>query len=353
MTPVSITPGTLLQHAATRYLEELAVKASPEVGTRAASTYQTRARALSWLSRPLPDGQVLADTKLGDLRRSAIVQWVDDLGSLPRSKGKGEGVVRSADRLGWVGLSALLTWCADRHDDLALMPVLMRRVRWEYSALPGQALTWEQLDSIRDELAVRDRPARGCHEHSATQTAIRVLRVIADNGARGYEIRRSRVEQFCPVRGTITWQRGKNKKARVIVLSEESIAICKRQAATDAAATTGLLFPNSTTRRPYTHQALGRLLRRICEGIGLNGVKLHDFRRTLATLAHEAVDDDGRPLVSLEEIAANLGDTVDVVRDIYIATAVSPGARRVNAILNPPREKPPLLRLAATRRRAA
>lgn len=209
----------------------------------------------------------------------------------------------------------------------------MRRIRFEYSAPPGRHLTLEDFNVLRDDLALRDRPARGSRENRTLQVSIRVLRVIADNGARAFEVRTARVEQFCSERGALIWSRGKNKKPRVVVLSPRTAEICRLQAKTPLAQSTGYLFPSPLSGKPLTHQPLNRLLRRVAKAAGIPcEISMHDLRRTLATLAFEGG-------ATIEEIALNLGNTPQLVRDVYVCTAISPSARKVNAMLNPPAQR--------------
>lgn len=317
-----VTPETTVADAAALFLA--ALKHAADLNPRRLSTYHSRSYGLSLLTPELRAAQ------LGQLRRSWIVNWVD---SLRGRKGQRKPVLEAADRTGRVTLSALLSWCADRNDDLELLPYLMRRIRFEYSAPPGRSLTLEDFNVLRDDLAFRDRPARGSRENSTLQVSIRVLRVIADNGARAFEVRTAKVDQFCPERGALVWPRGKNKKPRVIVLSPRTADICRLQAKTPLARSTGYLFPSPVTGEPLTHQPLNRLLRRVAEAAGIPcEISMHDLRRTLATIAFEGG-------ATIEEIALNLGNTPQLVRDVYVCTAVSPAARKVNAMLNPPTQQ--------------
>jgi integrase len=334
LTPVTLT--TTLRTAADLYLDSLKLdadlRADQDPARDAHGTWRARRYGLSLLG---DFGQV----QLGQLQRSAIARWVKSLSRL-KSQRTGRRLA-SADRNGRVSLGALIGWCVEQNDELVALPTLLRNISWDYRPPPGRALTWDELETLKDELAARDVPAWGSREGRTYRVSIRILRVIFNDAARAFEVRTARVQQFCPVRGTITWPEGKNRKPRTVVLSPVSLAICADQAKVARSLRTDYLFASPVSRRPITHPPLNRLLKRIARAAGVSeaGVRgslsTHVPRYTVATLAKEAADEDGRPLFSVQDIADLLGNDPETCESVYIRAVASPGARRVNAYVNP------------------
>lgn len=306
MTLGSITPRTIVSDAAQVYLDWLSVKVA--IGRFSPSTLAGRRWGLSLLDsvESLPLGQIA----LGDLRRSQVIEWTDALAA---------GESKSAEFNALRALQALIKWCADRD---TVSWAVVARIGHGYRPPPGRALSWDELVALRNVIA------------GASQTTdVQIIRVVADTGARTYEVRLARVEHYDSHERVLRWPAGKNGRPRIVVLSPVADAIVRLRLGG-----TGLLFPSETIFRhkgpsgPVSHRHLNALLVRLATVAGIrepDKLTMHDLRHTFATLAYERG-------MSIEDIASALShSSTTTTRRYYLHNAVHPGARRVSASLNP------------------
>lgn len=300
-----ITPATTLGDAASIYLQYVDVNVA--LGRLAVGTARTRRYGLRHLS------ETLLKTPLGDLQRSEIIRWHDTVFMTPGAHGQ---TLRSVEFSARKALQALLGWCADRD---AVMVGIAGRLAGEYVGTPGRALSREEFEALREELRRRDE-RQGL-------TSIRLLRVLADNGPRLCEVRLATVTNYRADKGIIEWAKGKNRRPRVIVLSDSSQEIIRAQIARYKR---GLLFPSPRTGRALAHPCLNSHLKRVARAARLDNpddISCHDLRHTFATIACE----EG---AATADIAEALSQDPRITENIYLHNAVRPAARRINALVN-------------------
>lgn len=309
LTLTPITPATSLRVAADAYLDWLDCQVA--IGRRSPRTLYNRRHALGWLGD-------LGSLALGDLRRSHVFIWAESVQRIP---GKRKEFCATRDHLAIRSLQALLGWCADRD---AVVPGLASRANPGYRSPPARALSREELECFRAVLRARRQ-----------RSDIAALRVIADNGARPYEVRLARGANFDGARGALTWPKGKNGKPRLIVLSESSLSIIRPRALRVGAA--GYLFPShERDGAPYTAQHLNRLCKEIARDADIrdpDGVSLKALRHTYATVAYE----EGAALTDVSRALSHT--SIKTTTEFYLHNAIDPGARRVNALINSPRSR--------------
>lgn len=324
--PITFTTPTstmTLREAADVYLQwfELEVKK----GKRDPQTLYGRRSALEFLGGPPVKGKTIrqwveatgyaiADILVGELKRSQIINWLDAVALIPGETGE-PCVTRDNHAL--KGIRALLNWCANRD---ACIPSLASRITTEYEPPPGRALNRQELECYRAVLRARE-----------PRNDLLCLRVIADNGARPGEVRLARGSHFKLTEGVLRWPKGKNGKPRVIVLSPVSLEIIRPRARGEE-----LLFPShELPNQPYTGQHLNRLAKEIARDADIENpeeISLKTFRKSFATIAYE----EG---ASLDDVMRSLShEDRSITIRYYLQNAVDPGARRVNRIINTPRE---------------
>lgn len=312
--PTPITRATPLATAAAAYLDWFEQKVAAK--RRSWRSLYNHRHALSWLNWCPEDGDPLGAIALGDLCRSAIIGWSDFVLTIP---GKRKDFCATRDRTALRSLKALLAWCADKD---AVVPGLAARIETDYRSPPSRALNREQLECFRAVLRVRRQTAD-----------VQALRVIADNGARPGEVRLATGANYDAGRGVLVWPRGKNGKPRIIVLSKASISIVQIRARNGGKA--AYLFPsNERPGAPYTAQHLNRLCKVVARDADIEApdeVSLKTFRHTFATVSYE----EGAALADVSRSLSH--SSMRTTTDWYLHNAVDPGARRVNALINPPR----------------
>lgn len=313
-----ITPDTPLGEAAEAYLDHLLSLISCGLGSR--ENHHVREYGARFFGP-------LARLSLSSLRRSQIVLWAD---SLNNAKSESGNILVSARFTATVTLKAILSWCADRCDDLVNLPLLTRGIGGRYEPDVGRTLTLSEVQSLQDRLEIWAQmgPVHGTRPNPTRVNALRLLLCLCADGARGYEVRKATVAQLrLDNGGAIVLPKGKNRKARVIAMSQRSLEICKVQAETYAV---GLLFPSHVTGRSIAGLTLNRILREAAVAAGIDNpdeISLHALRRSFAQIAYELG-------CTLEEIANAIGNTAAIVERHYVNTAISPIARRVNGMVN-------------------
>ena len=297
----SISPTTLVQDAAAAYLKSLDLQVS--LGRKAPATRRNTAFGLGFLG---PLGMV----RLGDLRRSEILAWAEDVARTP---GQRKDLCRSRDRAAVSALKALLAWCSDRD---ACPPGLASRVPLNYSPQPGRALSMQQLLALRAALLCAEDGARQMPSQGA---GARLLLTLLFSGARIGEVRTAEPGDVDVVAGVLRRATSKTGKPRVIVLGD-GVAVLQRQLLCSSET---WLFPGLTRGEPLAYSASLALLRRAARRAGIpnpDDLSPHDLRHTFATLAYEAGS-------SIEEIASALSHaSTSTTRKFYLHNAVSPGA---------------------------
>lgn len=298
---------TTVSTAAASYLAFLDLQVA--LGRAAPATRRNTAFGLRFLG-------ALGEVRLGDLRRSQVLAWLDAVAALP---GERKTLCRSRDRVALSALKSVLSWCADRD---ACAPGLAARVRVQYSPEPGRSLSIDELDAVRVELArtearLDDGPDGG--------SSARLLRVLAETGARIGAIRLAQRDWVSLERGVLVQPNGKTQRPVVVVLGRATDIIVRQL---DSHASDWLFPSTRTSSGALSYTALVRLLQRIVRRAGVVGsITPHDFRHTFATLAHEAG-------CSIEEIASALSHSnTTTTRRFYLHSAVSPGARAVHEAL--------------------
>ena len=308
-----ISPKSTVADAAFQYLQHLRLE------NAVSGAHQTSIHNKEWSFRFLGK---FGDVALGELTRSRVQLWAD---SLAHVKGSAKAALSSLRYVAMVCFSALMTWCADRHDDLAGLPLLTRKRKMRAPINLRRILNWPELQSLRATLAYYDAHPEMTR---VPQDMVRLLRVLCNDGARMCEVRRLRAADVDLQKGAIILRRGKNGKPRVIVLSRVSLTIIQAQMELRG---DGFLFSSPRTERPFLHTSASRQLGRMARAAGIRRpeqVTCHTPRRSVADCAHQAGG-------SIEEIALMLGNTPDVLRKHYLSTAISPGARRINDLVNP------------------
>jgi len=219
-------------------------------------------------------------------------------------------------------LKSLLHWCSDRD---ACVPGLASRIALGYTPCPGRALPREEIEAIRDELLRTETRNDSGPDGGGSA---RLLRVLAETGARISSIRLAQRDWVCTSREALIQPRGKTRRPVVVFLGQ-AISVVQRQLATH---NSDWLFP--APRRadgPLSYGGLVRLLQRVARRARIANPQAfspHDFRHTFATLAHEAG-------CSIEEIASTLSHaSTNTTRRFYLHTAVSPSARVVHNALD-------------------
>lgn len=165
---------------------------------------------------------------LGMLTRSSVMLWADSLAT-QQSVLKKKPLI-SLRFVAMRCFSALLTWCADRHDDLVNLPLLTRKRRMRYAVEPRRILSWNELTSLRSTLADLAEGRR------ATLAPVNMLRLL---------------------------------QVQIDLYGD------------------GLLFPNPRTGRPFLHTSASRIAA-TAEIKKPTEVTCHTPRRSFADSAHQA-----------------------------------------------------------------
>ena len=137
-----ITPDTPLGEAAEAYLDHLLSLISCGLGSR--ENHHVREYGARFFGP-------LARLSLSSLRRSQIVLWAD---SLNNAKSESGNILVSARFTATVTLKAILSWCADRCDDLVNLPLLTRGIGGRYEPDVGRTLTLSEVQSLQDRLEI-------------------------------------------------------------------------------------------------------------------------------------------------------------------------------------------------------
>lgn len=317
VTPIS--PTTTVFDAARAYLDWLDVQVG--LDRRAPRTKRNTTYGL-WLGGLAGDPaeraqrgygplHPLAERPVGSLRRGEILAWLTEISSTP---GLRKESCKCRDRCALQGLQAVLRWCADRD---AVQPGIAARIDIGYQPAPGRALTLEERERLRRELAQRDA--------WAGKSSIRLLRVLIETGARLGELRLAQVEMLDLESGVLRLPTSKARHPRAIVLSDAAREICRRARGRRVS---GWLFPSpARPGLPLTHQPLILLLQRIARRAGIERVETltpHSLRHTFATVALERGH-------RVDDIAAQLGHDPATTRRHYIHRVAMPAVRRVVA----------------------
>lgn len=319
LTITPITPDTSLADAAAAYLDWMDVQVA--LGRKAPRTHRNLVYGL-WVgglagtpeqrsARGYGPLHSMSQRPLGALRRRELLEWISAIGITPGIRRR---ECRSRDRCALQALQALLRWCADRD---AVQVGLAAKIDLGYLPTPGRALTAEERERLRDELARRDA--------WAGKSSVRLLRVLAETGARLGELRLATVEMFDEAAGVLRLPTSKARRPRVIVLSQAALEICRRLRGRRV---TGWLFPSpARPDQPLTHQPLILLLQRAARRAGIERVETltpHSFRHTFATVALELGH-------RVDDIADALGHHPETTRRHYIHRVAMPAVRRVVA----------------------
>ena len=198
---------------------------------------------------------------------------------------------------------------------------------------PAESLALDQLQAIRAELV--ETEARLDLGPDGGGSA-RLLRILADTGARISSIRLARRDWVSLRRKALVQPRGKTGRPVVVFLGL-GLEVVQRQLATLALCSceechdSDWLFPAPRLSEGATsYSGVVRLLQRVAKRARLadpDNFTPHDFRHTFATLAHKAG-------CSIEEIACSLShSSTATTRRFYLHSAVSPGARAVHDVL--------------------
>jgi integrase len=309
LTLTPVTPATTLSEAAEAFLSSAQVQVA--LGRMAPATERNLAFGLRFLGQ-------LGDVSVGNLRRSQVLAWAEQVAMSP---GERKPLCRARDRVAVSSLKALLRWCSDRD---ACVPGLATRVPIRYAPASGRALQLDQLQAIRAELV--ETEARLDLGPDGGGSA-RLLRILADTGARISSIRLARRDWVSVRRKALVQPRGKTGRPVVVFLGL-GLEVVQRQLATHDS---DWLFPAPRLSEGATsYSGVVRLLQRVAKRARLadpDNFTPHDFRHTFATLAHEAG-------CSIEEIACSLShSSTATTRRFYLHSAVSPGARAVHDVL--------------------
>lgn len=301
-----ILPSTTILDAAEAFLAASA--AQVRLGRRAPATHRNLAFGLRFIGE-------LGSLRLGDLKRSNVIAWVDAVG---RSPGERKATCTSRDRCALASLKALLAWCSDRD---ACAPRLADRIHVGYRSQPGRALDIPQLLSLREALVWSEDRSATLPSHGG---GARLLLTLLETGARISEVRLALASEVDLHAGVLRRPTSKNGRPRVIVLGP-AVEVLERQ----LKFADKWLFPGVKPGTSLCYGAVVSLLQRCARRASIPDPRTltpHDLRHTFATLAYELG-------CSIEEIAATLAHNPSTTRKYYLHNAISPGALAVHRTL--------------------
>jgi len=227
-------------------------------------------RSFRYLQEFLEEDRAMDEISAGDVRAF--------LGSL-------DGMSPNSVRKHYVGLSALWTWAvgegvARRHVVREVDPP--RETRRDIIPYTEEDVKAMLSKCERSRGYVRPGKRRCANSRPTAMRDRAMITLLVDTGIRASELCGLRIYQ-CDLRNQRVTVEGKGRKERVVPISARTAQVIWRYLATreDAERKAGFLF---TTMRggPMERNALRRLLHRIGERAGVQGVNVHRFRHTFA-----------------------------------------------------------------------
>lgn len=184
----------------------------------------------------------------------------------------------------WIALSSLWTWA---EKELGIVHVVRKSVQKPRPKRPVvQEYTAEEVRRLLEACATMNAyaPAHDCHMPAARPSALRdraIIVVLLDGGLRAQELCDLLLEDYDAKRGSLLVRQGKGNKQRVVFLGDTARRYLWRYLATRTKASKSPLFATREGRNMEAG-ALRRLIVRIGERSGVDGVTLHRFRHTFA-----------------------------------------------------------------------